>query len=144
MKKPTGVLFVGAVSLALAGVLSASGASARVEADSDYSKALTYNGALRYLRVDMGYEVVEKDPDAAYILFRYQPPGRKNDPTNGSLEIVEARDRVKVFVQLPQMPSYHETVLRDGLMKKLRTEYGAPPKKKPAPPPPPIADAGSD
>jgi hypothetical protein len=42
------------------------------------------------------------------------------------------------------MPSYHETVLRDGLMKKLRTEYGTPPKKKPAPPPAPIADAGSD
>ncbi|MCA9597092.1 MAG: hypothetical protein KC776_27450 [Myxococcales bacterium] len=134
---------LGAAGLVLASVMSATGASARVEGDSEYSKALTYNGALRYLRVDMGYEVVEKDPDAAYILFRYEPPGHKQ-PTNGSVEIVETRDDVKVFVQLPQMPSYHETVLRDGLMKKLRTEYGAPPKKKKKPAPKPIADAGSD
>jgi hypothetical protein len=32
------------------------------------------------------------------------------------------------------MPEYHERVLRDGLLKKLRDEYGVPPQtaKKPA------------
>lgn len=105
-------------------------ASARVEADSDYSKAQTFNAAFRYVRVDLGYEVVEKDPDVGYLLFRYEPPGRKNAPTQGSIEVVESKERVKIVIQLPQMPTYHETTLRDGLLKKLRAEYGEPPKKK--------------
>lgn len=116
----------------LAAVLAVRAARARVEAESEYTKAQTYNGALRYVRVDLGYELVEKDPDAGYILFRYEPPGRKNNPTNGSIEVLETKDRVKLVIQLPQMPSYHETTLRDGLLKKLRAEYGEPPKKKPS------------
>jgi hypothetical protein len=36
---------------------------------------------------------------------------------------------VRLFVQLANMPEYHERVLRDGLMKKLKSEYGAPPVK---------------
>jgi hypothetical protein len=114
-------------------------AAARVEADSGYTKAQTYNAALRYLRVDLGYEVVEKDPDAAYLLFRYVPPGQPKASSNGTLEVVERRDGVRLFVRLPSLPEYHEVVLRDGLLKKLRDEYGAPPEKK-APRPP--ADAG--
>lgn len=143
MRKPAGLLVIAACALALAGVLRASGADARVEAESDYTKAQTYNGALRYVRVDLAYEVVEKDADAAYILFRYETPGRRA-PTNGSIEIVEVDRRVRVFVQLPQMPGYHETVLRDGLMKKLRAEYGTPPKRRPEPPAAPSGDAGAD
>ncbi len=51
-------------SLGLAGVLLsaallfAHSATARVGGESEYSKAQTYSGALRYLRVDLGYEVV--------------------------------------------------------------------------------------
>ncbi len=116
---------------ALAAGLLAPGAEARVEADSDYTKAQTYSGALRYLRVDLGYEVVEKDPDAAYLIFRYTQTGQNKRPTNGTIEVVETRGRVKVLFQIPEMPEYHERVLRDGLLKKLRLEYGAPPPKAP-------------
>lgn len=124
-------LWASGLCAALLGVgLLASPARARVEAESEYTKAQTYNGALRYVRVDLGYEIVEKDPDAGYILFRYQPPGRKNNPTNGSLEVIEIKERVKIVIQLPQMPTYHETTLRDGLLRKLRSEYGEPPKRK--------------
>ncbi len=119
-------------------------AEARVDADSDYSKAQTYNGALRYLRVDLGYEVTEKDPDAAYILFKYAPPGKRKRLSHGSMEIIEAKKRVRLFVQLPDMPGYHETMLRDGLLKRLRADYGEPPRKAPEPPPPPSKDAGAD
>ncbi|MBI3207127.1 MAG: hypothetical protein IT377_08050 [Polyangiaceae bacterium] len=130
MKKARAIWLGAGLLAAAAAVLASTGASARVEADSDYSKAQTYNGALRYVRVDLGYEIVEKDPDVGYFLFRYEPPGRKNAPTSGSIEVIESKERVKVVVQLPQMPTYHETTLRDGLMKKLRTEYGEPVKKK--------------
>lgn len=134
-------LFGAACSVALAGLLVAADVEARAEKASRYSKTQTYNGALRYVRVDLGYEITEKDSDAAYLLFRYQPPGRK-DTTHGSIEVIENGDDVKIFVQLPKMPSYHERVLIDGLMRKLRTEYGKPPDK--APPEPPAGDAGAD
>lgn len=124
-------------------VLAASAAGARVEAESDYTKAQTYSAALRYLRVDKGFEVLEKDADAAYLIFKYQPPGPAGGASNGTIEIVEAGGRVKVLVQLARMPEYHERVLKDGLLKKLREEYGTavrrpPPEKKPP------ADAGGD
>ena len=48
-------------------LLCAPFAEARVEAEAHYSKAQTYSAALRYLRVDLGYEVMEKDADAAYL-----------------------------------------------------------------------------
>lgn len=143
MRKSGGLLIIAAVALALAGLLRTGFAEARAEAVSDYSKAQTYNGALRYLRVDLGYEVVEKDPDAAYLLFRYEPVGRRGNPTHGSIEIIEAKGSVKLFIQLPRMPSYHEVVLRDGLLKKLRQEYGEPPKKPEPPRQKPPSDAGA-
>jgi hypothetical protein len=137
------VLVVFAVVFGVVALFSARGADAKVEVDSDYTKTQTYNGALRYLRVDLGYEILEKDVDAGYILFRFDP-GRHNNPKNGSLEVIETKDRVKVVIQLPQLPSYHETVLRDGLLKKLRSELGEPPKKKKDPPPQPPGDGGTD
>jgi hypothetical protein len=132
---------------ALAAALAAPGAEARVEAESGYTKAQTYSGALRYLRVDLGYEVVERDPDAAYLIFRYTQTGQNKRPTNGTIEVVETQGRVKLLVQIPEMPEYHERVLRDGLLKKLRLEYGEPPAKPPVketrPEPKRPADAGA-
>jgi hypothetical protein len=113
-----------AVSAPLA-TLIAAGADARVEADSDYSKAQTYSAALRYLRVDKGFEVLEKDPEAAYLIFKYETPGAAKSSSNGTIEIVEAGERVKLLVQLQRMPEYHERVLKDGLLRKLREEYGS-------------------
>jgi hypothetical protein len=103
-------------------------AEARVDGSSGYTKAQTYSGALRYLRVDLGYDVVEKDPDAAYLIFKYAAPGQtKGNATTGTLEVIEADGKVRLFVSLPRMPEYHERIFRDGLLKKLRDEYGAPP-----------------
>lgn len=122
--------------LAVAGLTAA--ADARVDAGSSYTKAQTYSGALRYVRVDLGYEVVEKDPDAAYLIFKYTAPGAaKNSAVTGTLEVIEASGGVRLFVNLPRMPEYYERVFRDGLMKKLRDEYGTPAaNKKPAEKPP--------
>ena len=77
------------------------------------------------LRVDLGYDVTEQDADAAYVLFRFVPPG-KQEATHGSLEIIRSGRQTKLLVQLAQLPSYYETVLRDGLLRKLRDDYGEP------------------
>jgi hypothetical protein len=117
----------------------ASTADARVDGGSSYTKAQTYSGALRYVRVDLGYEVVEKDPDAAYLIFKYSAPGAaKNAAVTGTLEVIEASSGVRLFVNLPRMPEYYERVFRDGLMKKLHDEYGTPTAspKKPSEKPP--------
>jgi hypothetical protein len=106
-----------------------------VETETGYTKAQTFNAALRYLRVDLAYEVTEKDANAAYLLFRFVPPGRKTT-TNGAFEIVEQRDGVRVSVRLPELPRYHEQLLSDGLLQKLRDEYGEPPPHREPPPPP--------
>jgi hypothetical protein len=133
------------LALVLGAVLFAAVAAARVDGDSEYTKAQTYSGALRYLRVDLGYEVVEKDPDAAYLVFRYQAVGQPKDDTLGTIEVVESGERVRVFVRIPRMPEYHERVLRDGLFRKLHDEYGTPVPHRPEPPPKkPAGDAGTD
>src|SRR5687767_4911173 len=111
MRKPASLLVISATALLLAELLRAGGAAARVEARSDYTKTQTFSAALRYLRVDLAYEVVEKDPDAGYLLFRYAVPGRR-EATSGNIEIVETKGDVRVFVQLPEMPEYHERLLR--------------------------------
>jgi len=149
VKRPARWLAIAATA-AVAGALTATlaaDAEARVEAESRYTKSQTYSGALRYLRLDLGYEVLEKDPDAAYLLFKYAVPGHTKRVLSGTVEVVETHDGVRLFVQIPQMPEYHERVLRDGLLKKLKDEYGAPPPKKAkrgdkAKPKPP-ADAGA-
>ncbi|HEY4105199.1 MAG TPA: hypothetical protein VGM44_14975 [Polyangiaceae bacterium] len=127
--------FVVSCALAVTALLSARAATARVGGESEYTKAQTYSGALRYLRIDLGYEVIERDPDAAYLIFRYQLPGEKKATATGTVEVVEAEGHVRLFVQIPTMPEYHERVLRDGLVRKLRDEYGEPVRKPPATPP---------
>jgi hypothetical protein len=136
------MIFGGVLLAAL--LLCAASATARVGGESEYSKAQTYSGALRYLRVDLGYEVIERDPDAAYLIFRYELPGQKPATATGTVEVVEADGHVRLFVQIPTMPEYHERVLRDGLVRKLHDEYGTPAHKPPPSEKKPEADAGTD
>ena len=131
-------------ALAVVGLVAFAGqdASAKVSFDSAYTHEQTYNAALRYVRVDLGMKVTERDPQAAYVMFDYKSSESGDRVSAGSVEVVPTGGVVKVVVQLAQMPRYHEQVIADGLQKKLRTEYGEPPKK--APPPPPPSDGGTD
>lgn len=136
-----------AVSVGIATLLAlgfGGAAEARVTSDSGYTKKQTYSTALRFLRVDRGYEVLERDADAAYLIFRYEPPGQPKSELTGTVEVVETGEKVRIFVQIPQMPEYHERVLRDGLMRKLFEEYGAPPVRRKEEDAPPDAGSGSD
>lgn len=125
-------------------IVVASNAKARADADCYYSLPQVYGAALRYLRVDLGYEVTEKDSEAAYLLFHYRVPGDPKREVPGSIEIVKLDRKVRIFVKVPQMPQLHEQLLRDGLLKKLSQEYGEPVRPAPEKPKPPQPDAGSD
>jgi hypothetical protein len=119
-------------------------ADARVAYDSPYTYEQTFGTALRLVRVDLGFKVTEKDQDAGYLIFEYTSPEGGKRSSNGSIELARGKDGVHVTVQLPQMPSYHEQVLLDELVKKLQTDHGEPPKRPKPAPPPAEADAGAD
>ena len=118
-------------------------ASAKSAYDSAYGFDRTWNAGLRLVRVDLGLKVTEKDDANGYLLFDYKSPESGQKPVAGSMEFIRGKDgSVRVVVQIAQMPGYHEQVLVDNLQRKLRTEYGDPPKKAPAPSAP--KDAGPD
>jgi hypothetical protein len=122
-------------------------ASAKSAYESAYGFDRTWNAGMRLVRVDLNLKISEKDEGAGYLLFDYTSPetGKKSVP--GSMEFVRSRDTgaVRVIVQIPQMPGYHEQVLVDQLARKLRNEYGDPPKKPtPTPPRDGAKDAGAD
>jgi hypothetical protein len=106
-------------------------ALARTETEVAYTREQTFSAALRYLRVDLAYEVTEKDPEAAYLLFSFTDPELQRKSGHGSIELVRRDKTVRILVNLPELPSYREELLKRGLLEKLRTEYG-----EPTPPPP--------
>ena len=104
-------------------------ASAKASYVCPYTLTQTYSAALRLLRVDNGFVVTERDPEAAYILFQYESKESGNRKSPGAIEMVPSSESVVVIVKLPQMPRYHEEVLMDSLKRKLQSDYGEPAKK---------------
>jgi hypothetical protein len=139
---------MGAISIAIAfGVIVAFGngdARAKGSYESAYGFERTWNAGMRLVRVDLGLKISEKDEGAGYLLFDYLSPESGKKAVPASMEFIRAKDTgaVRVVVQIPQMPGYHEQVLVDSLARKLRNEYGDAPKK--APPPAAPKDAGAD
>jgi hypothetical protein len=126
-------------------VLSGEPATAKTTYDSAYGFERTWNAALRMVRVDMGMKVQEKDEATGYLLFDYKS-AENAKVTSGSMEFIRSKAPdapVRVVVQLPQMPRYHEQVLVDSLVRKMRSDYGDPPAPRKRDPSPP-KDAGAD
>jgi hypothetical protein len=120
-------------------VLTGHPAAAETAYESAYGFDRTWNAALRMVRVDMGCKVTEKDDQSGYLMFEYHSAeGGGKKVTSGSMEFIRPRDQdgaVRIVVQLPAMPRYHEQVMIDTLARKMRAEYGDPPQAKPKPPP---------
>lgn len=114
-------------------------AAAEARARVGYTQQQAFSSALRYLRIDRRYEVTERDAEAAYLLFQYTTHSSQQ-ATFGAVELVALTDGVQVVVKLPQMPQYHEAVLRDGLIGKMREDYGPDEPKRPKEPRPETPD----
>ncbi len=153
LRLPGGLLRVLGAGAFSAGVAAAlifpeATATAKSDYDSPYGYERTWNAALRLVRVDLGLKVLEKDEKNGYLLFEYRSPESGTKATSASFEVVHgARDAsdVKVVVQIPQMPTFHERAMLDGLSHKMHDEYGDPPSTHRDPPPPAEEpDAGAD
>lgn len=106
-----------------------------------YPITSVWPSAVRFLRVDRGFPVREKDEPAGYVLFDYTD-GPK--PCKGSLELIRATDRegreaTRIAISIPDLPRRYEQMLLDKFVAKLRDDHGppAPPPRKPETPPPP-------
>ena len=125
-------LLLPAVTVAMTALLLAGPAHAKAVHESPYSYEQTFGSALRLVKVDLGLKVTDRDADWGYVLFEYRSANDR--ASRGSIELVRTEHLVRVTVQLPAVPSYHERLLVEKLAKKLENEHGEPPKRKPRKP----------
>jgi hypothetical protein len=124
-------------ALAAVSWLAPTTASARTLEIASYPIAEVWPAAVRFLRVDRGFPIREKDEAAGYILFEHTD-GPK--PCKGSLELIrttdsEGREATRIAISIPDLPRRYEQMLLDKLVAKLRDDHGppAPPPHKPEP-----------
>jgi hypothetical protein len=121
---------------------AATPAAAQTTQDVSYGFEQVYPAAVRFLRIDQGYAIVEQDVDAGYVLFDIAEDRRTY---RGALELVRIRDQegraaVRLVLRITDRPGYIERMLLDRLGRKLRAELGEPPpppRDAPAPAPAP-------
>lgn len=126
-------------------VVGAGGAAlARSAALLSYPIGDVWAGAVRFIRVDRGYPIVEKDEGSGYVLFELAEGAKTY---KGSLELVRAtddagRDSTRAVFSVPGLPRHFEAMLLDKLSAKVREERGppAPPPPRDRPSPPPSSD----
>lgn len=124
----------------LLGAVSAAPGRARAEShkDTTYPYQQVWPAAVRFLRIDEGLKIVERDPDAGYVLFDLTEEKRT---FRGALEVVKLKDSdgrpsVRLILRIADRPSYMEMGILNRMLQKMRTELGPAPDP-PAPPPPP-------
>jgi hypothetical protein len=136
--------------LAIAALLLwSSVAFARSEKSLAYPRDPAWQAAVRFIRVDQGLKVIEKDADAGYLIFELK---EEKKTFRGSLEVIETtrdgRKTLRFIVTIADRPEWVEVEMLTRLEQKLRAELGSPnpgptpqPKKDPEKPAPPASPA---
>lgn len=108
-------------------------ALARSDKTEPFEPAEVFPIAVRFLRIDAGVKIVEKDAEDGYVLFDLE---EDKHTFRGALELVktevEGRVSVTLVLRIEDRPEYVEQMLLDKLDVKLRQELGHP-KPPPAP-----------
>ena len=104
-----------------------------------YGVPEVWSTGVRFLRIDRGCTIKEKDAESGYILFELMDGPRKYQ---GSLELIkttdsDGRDATRTVFTLPDLPHHMEVTLSDKLAVKVKDDHGSPAaaKKPPAPAP---------
>jgi hypothetical protein len=118
-------------------------AHARAQSDLPYGVGEAFSTALRFVRVDRGCKVTDKDADAAFVAFECDDDGKVK---RGSLELFKVPIGVRMQVTLGD--DTHGTELRwlELFERKLREERGTPtvlPPPSPPAAPAPARDLGT-
>jgi hypothetical protein len=121
-------------------VLASSTAYARSEKTLAYEREPAWATSVRFIRVNAGLKVIEKDAEAGYVIFEFK---EEKKTFRGSLELIEVvkdgRKALRFVMTIEDRPSWVELEMLTKLEQKLRAELGAPapsPTPKPKQPPP--------
>ncbi len=120
-------------------------ALARSEKTLAYTRESVWPTAVRFLVVDEHVKVIDKDPDAGYVLFEIKDDGRT---FRGSLEVMtvvrDKRTSVRFILQIEDRPDWMEVSMLQRLERKLRAELGTPAPAPTDPKEPPPKDMPRD
>lgn len=126
-------------------LLTPSFASAKAQLELGYSVEEIFSTSVRYVRVDRGCKVTDKDADAAFVMFECKPD--ETHTSRGSIEILRSqlhgKESVRLQATLPDEGHGAELRLVELIERKLREERGttpSAPSKQPAPAPPPAPE----
>lgn len=136
------------VALAAVAIAALAGrAEAKTERTAGYTFEQAWPTAVRHLRVDEGFTIVEKDADTGYVMFQVKEDGKV---FAGALEVLRHKDAsgrqaVRLVLRISDRPAYMEAGVLDRMLVKLREEHGDPPPASPpdAPRPKPKPRASS-
>ena len=115
--------------LAAAAVLAvAAPAAAKSSRDVAYGYDPVWITLVRFLRVDEGLKLVEKDAASGFVIFELTEGKRT---FRGAAEVMKAQDGAgqpvtRVTLRIAERPSYMEIGMLDRLEVKLREEHGEP------------------
>ena len=122
-----------------------SNAEAKTDRDLTYRSSQIWRSAVRFLRVDQNFKVLEKDKDAGYLLFEYANAGKMYSASMEMIPLVKnEKHYVRASIKIEAMPSYVEVVLIDSFVRKLKEEYGVQPPARVVVEAPTGSSAGSD
>lgn len=100
---------------------------ARSQKTLAYPHAESFSAAVRFLRVDEGLKLIEKDGDAGYVLFELR---EEKKVFRGSLEVIDVeqdgRRAIRFVIAIEDRPEYVELQMLNRLERKLRAELGSP------------------
>ncbi len=121
-----------------------SNVEAKTARDLTYRSSQIWRSAVRFLRVDQNFKVLEKDRDAGYLLFEYADAGKTYSASMEMIPLVRNEKRyVRASIRIESMPSYVEAVLIDRFLRKLKEEYGIQPPARVVPGAAPESVTGS-
>lgn len=112
-------------------LLPATQAAARASTEYTYRYDQLWQATIRLLRVDLGCRITDRDDAIGFVMFDY--PGTGGRTHNGSVELVRSSDEhgvehVRVTVLIPSLPTYVEQHVLTRLGRKLRDDFGLPPR----------------
>jgi hypothetical protein len=107
-------------------VFSAATAHARAQAELPYAVDAAFSTAVRFVAVDRGCKIVDKDDKAAYVSFEC-------DKRRGALELIKLGDKKALRAQITLGEETLGMELRwlDLFSRKLREEHGTEPGTRP-------------
>ena len=107
-------------------------AYARARADLPYGVDEAFSTAVRFVRIDKGCKVTDKDAQAAFVTFECNDDGRVK---RGSMELFKVADGVRAQITLGDDTHGMELRWLELYERKLRDERGTPAPARPAPAP---------